>query len=286
VDFAAQHGDGDGGARAKELRRFLRSRRAALSPTDVGLPAGRGRRAQGLRREDVAELAEISVGWYGQFEVGRAAHVSPRTVETIGRVLQLGTTEMSYLMRLSGAEEPSGPVSVGEHIAIGAAEHVLRTFTGGPAHVMDRYYDVVAVNEIARTLLTLEPGTNIARKLFYNDDRRTLFPDWDLVAARFVAGARMRYPLMADDPRYEALIAELCAESEEFARLWDAGDLGSPYGEIVRISPQGRGVITLTWAIFPLPDTEHVMVLSPAVDAESQARMQAVLAALAGANAH
>lgn len=285
MDLVAQYGEGDGGPRAKELRRFLRSRRAALSPLDVGLPAGKGRRAHGLRREDVAELAEISVGWYGQFEIGRAANVSPRTVETIGRVLQLGTSEMAYLMRLSGAEEPSTPIDVGEHIAIGAAEHVLRTFTGGPAHVMDRHYNVVAVNEIARVALTLEPGDNIARKLFYNENRRTLFPDWEAVAARFVAGARMRYPSLADDPQYVALIAELCAQSEEFARLWDAGDLGSPYGEVVRVSPQGLGIITLTWAIFPLPDTEHVMVLSPAIDAESRARMQTILAEL-GANVH
>jgi len=285
VDSVAQHVESDGGARASELRRFLRSRRAALSPSDVGLPAAKGRRAHGLRREDVAELAEISVGWYGQFEVGRAVHVSLRTVETIGRVLQLGTTEMAYLMRLSGVEDSSAPVGVAEQIALGAAEHVLRTFTGGPAQVMDRCYNVVAVNEIARTMLTLEPGNNIARKLFYNENRRQLFPDWDVVAARFVAGARLRYPLMVGDPRYEALIAELRAESEEFARLWEAGDLGSPYGEIVRVAPEGGPIITLTWAIFPLPDTEHVMVLSPAVDPESQARMQAVLSAL-GANAH
>ncbi|HTD37813.1 MAG TPA: helix-turn-helix transcriptional regulator, partial [Candidatus Limnocylindrales bacterium] len=264
----------------------LRSRRAALSPSEVGLPAVKGRRVQGLRREDVAELAEISVGWYGQFEVGRATHVSPQTVDTIGRVLQLGATEMAYLKRLSGVEDSSGPVGVAQQIAIGAAEHVLRTFTGGPAHVMDRYYNVVAVNEIARTMLTIEPGSNIARKLFYNEHRRRLFPDWDVVAARFVAGARLRYPSMVDDPQYEALIAELRAESEEFARLWDAGDLGSPYGEVVRVAPEGGPIITLTWAIFPLPDTDHVMVLSPAVDPESQARMQAVLAALAGANAH
>ena len=78
--YAERHArESDGGARAEELRRFLRSRRARLSPSEVGLPAVRGRRAHGLRREDVAELAEISVGWYGQFEVGRAAHVSPRT---------------------------------------------------------------------------------------------------------------------------------------------------------------------------------------------------------------
>jgi hypothetical protein len=268
----------DGGARAEELRRFLRSRRARLSPSDVGLPAESGRRVHGLRREDVAELADISVGWYGQFEVGRASHVSPRTVETIGRVLRLDTTEMAYLKRLSGVEESSEPVGVAEQIAIGAAEHVLRTFTGGPAHVQDRLYNVVAVNEIARVMLTLEPGSNIARKLFLNADRRRLFPDWDVVAARFVAGARLRYPSLAGDPQYEALIAELRAESEEFARLWDAGDLGSAFGEVVRVRPQGSDPITLTWAIFPLPDTEHVLVLSPAVDAESQARLATFVA--------
>jgi hypothetical protein len=268
-----QHRDTDAGARAEELRRFLRSRRARLSPDTVGLPTPKGRRTHGLRREDVAELAEISVGWYGQFEVGRAAHVSPRTVETIGRVLRLDATEMAYLKRLSGVETSAEPPGVAEQIAIGAAEHVLRTFTGGPAHVMDRHYNLVAVNRVAAEMLGLHPGDNLARKLFYNDNRRTLFPDWDVVAARFVAGARLRYPLMAGDPAFEALIAELHGNSEDFARLWDAGDLGSPFGEIVRVQPNGGEVITLTWAIFPLPDTEHILVLSPAVDAQSQARV-------------
>ncbi len=270
------------GRRAEELRRFLRSRRARIAPGDVGLPVEKGRRTPGLRREDVAELADISVSWYGQFEVGRAAHVSPRTVETIGRVLHLDATELGYLMRLSGVEPSADAPSVAEHIAVGAAEHVLRTFGGGPAHVMDYCYNVIAVNHIANALLGMEAGKNVARMLFFFDERRSVFPDWDAVAARFVAGARMRYASKAGDAGYEAIIAELRSGSEDFARLWDAGDLGSPFGEIVRVRPPGSDVITLTWAIFPLPDTEHVLVLSPAVDDQSRRR----IAALTAANTH
>jgi len=268
--------------RAEELRRFLRSRRARISPADVGLPVDERRRTRGLRREDVAELADISVSWYGQFEVGRAAHVSARTVETIGRVLHLDATEQAYLLRLSGAETSAPAPPLAEHIAVGAAELVLRTFTGGPAHVMDNSYNVVAVNDIAKTVLGMEPGDNVARMLFFSEDPGAVFPDWEAVAARFVAGARLRYSVKAGDPEYEAIIAELLAGSEDFARLWNAGDLGMLFGEVVRVRPPGSDIITLTWAIFPLPDSEHVLVLSPAVDDESRRRIDAILAA----NAH
>src|SRR5579884_2626036 len=139
--------DAEDAARAIELRRFLRSRRARISPADLGLPVDRQRRAPGLRREDVAELAEISVGWYGQFELGRAPHVSARTVETIGRVLRLDAAEMAYLFRLSGVAAPAEQVGVPETVAMSAVESTLRGFTGGPAHVQDRYFDVIAVND-------------------------------------------------------------------------------------------------------------------------------------------
>jgi transcriptional regulator with XRE-family HTH domain len=278
--------DAEDAARAIELRRFLRSRRARLSPADLGLPVDRQRRAPGLRREDVAELAEISVGWYGQFELGRAPHVSARTVETIGRVLRLDPAEMAYLLRLSGVAAPGEQVGVPETVAMSAVESTLRGFTGGPAHVQDRYFDVIAVNDVARELFGMEPGDNIVRKLFLNENRRSLFVDWEEVAARFVAGARLRYPDKAGDPRFESLIAEICAESEEFARLWDAGDLGMSFGQIVRIQPPNGGdPITLTWVVFPLPDTaEHVLVLSPAADDGSRRRIAALMAR--GANAH
>jgi hypothetical protein len=277
--------DTDDAARAAELRRFLRSRRARLSPADVGLPVDEHRRAHGLRREDVAELAEISVGWYGQFELGRAAHVSVRTVETIGRVLQLDDAEMTYLLRLSGVTNSAIAPSVPEVIAMGAVEHALRAFTGGPAHVMDRYFNIIAVNDVARVLLRMNAGDNLTRLLFLSEESPALFADWDTVAARFVAAARLGYRTKAGDPAFESLIAEVRARSEHFARLWDAGDLGSPFGQIVRVRPPGSDVITLTWVVFPLPDTaEHVLVISPAIDDVSTRRISALMEL--AANAH
>jgi hypothetical protein len=275
----------DAAARAAELRRFLRSRRARLSPADVGLPVEEHRRAQGLRREDVAELAEISVGWYGQFELGRAPHVSVRIVETIGRVLRLDDAEMAYLLRLSGVTMSATAPSVPEIIAMGAVEHALRAFTGGPAHVMDRYFNILAVNDVARVLLRMNAGDNLARLLFLSDESPALFADWDTVAARFVAAARLGYRTKAGDPAFESLIAEVRGRSEHFARLWDAGDLGSPFGQIVRVRAPGSDVITLTWVVFPLPDTaEHVLVISPAVDDVSTRRIAALMEQ--AANAH
>ncbi|MEA2720638.1 MAG: hypothetical protein QOJ39_2502, partial [Candidatus Eremiobacteraeota bacterium] len=259
--------------------------RARLSPADVGLPADDHRRAPGLRREDVAELAEISVGWYGQFELGRAPHVSVRTVETIGRVLRLDDAEMAYLLHLSGATTSAMAPVIAETIAMGAVEHALRAFTGGPAHVMDRYFNILAVNDVARVVLQMNAGDNLARLLFLSDESPVLFADWDAVAARFVAAARLSYRLKAGDPVFESLIADVRAHSEHFARLWDAGDLGSPFGHIVQVRPPGSDVITLTWVVLPLPDSaEHMLVMSPAVDDVSTRRIAALMER--AANAH
>ncbi len=277
--------DTDAVARATELRRFLRSRRARLAPADVGLPADERRRARGLRREDVAELAEISVGWYGQFEVGRAPNVSARTVETIGRVLRLDSMETAYLLRLSGVVSPPDRPQVPEGLAVSAVERVLRGFTGGPAHVFDRCFNIVAVNDVACALFKMERGDNLAHKLFLNEERRTFFVDWDEFAARFVAAVRTRYPQSAGDPEFESVIADLRSQSAEFSRLWDAGRLGSTFGQMLRVRPQGSDVITLSSVVFPLPDTaEHMLVFSPPADDESRKRMVAIVER--GANRH
>jgi hypothetical protein len=166
-----------------------------------------------------------------------------------------------------------------------AVEHALRAFTGGPAHVMDRYFNIIAVNDVARVLLRMNAGDNLARLLFLSDESPALFADWDTVAARFVAAARLGYRTKTGDPAFESLIADVRARSEHFARLWDAGDLGSPFGQIVRVCPPGSDVITLTWVVFPLPDTaEHVLVISPAVDDVSTRRIAALMEQ--AANAH
>ncbi len=189
-------------------------------------------------------------------------------------MLRLDDSEMAYLFRLTGVVASNEPAGVADNVAVDAAERVLRTFTGGPAHIQDRCFNVLAVNDVSTALLNMKPGDNIARLIFSHESRERIFPDWDRVAARFVAGARVRYPSKAGDPEFEALIAELRESSSEFRQLWEAGDLGNSFGEIVRIRPAGSDVITLTWAVFPLPDTaQHVLVLSPAVDDVSLRRI-------------
>ncbi len=268
----------DAAARAVELRRFLRSRRARLAPADVGLPAEKHRRAPGLRREDVAELAEISLGWYGQFELGHATNVSARTVETIGRVLRLDDVEMSYLLRLSGMPVSGEPAAVPETVAMSAVELTVRGFTGGPAYVMDRYFTVLAANDIARSVMGVEQGDNMLRSFFLREDRRGLFLDWDELAVRFVRATRLRYPGKAGDPRFESLIAEVSASSEDFTRLWESRDLGTVFGQIIRVRPPGAGTITLTWASFTVPDSaEDLLVMCPAVDDVSRRRIAALM---------
>jgi transcriptional regulator with XRE-family HTH domain len=266
--------------RTSELRRFLRTRRARISPADVGLPTDKRRRAAGLRREDVAELAEISVSWYGQFEAGRAPHASAQTIESIARVLRLDEIETAYLFKLTGATgSGAGSMSPTDGAVPATIHNILRTFSG-PAYLINRYYDVIAANLQARILWDLVPGRdNYVRKLFVNEWRRAGYVDWDHLAEKFVAHMRMRTASRIGDPRFDALIEEVRAHSVRFATLWDSGEVGTSFGRTVRVLLPGFGVALFTLATLPIPTTEeHILILAAPSSDEYAARVETFLA--------
>jgi transcriptional regulator with XRE-family HTH domain len=265
-------------ARGNELRRFLRTCRARLTPADVGLPVDERRRASGLRRSDVAELADISIGWYGQFELGRAPHVSPQTVASIGRVLRLDATEIAYLFKLTTTEAPTCDAAVSERTAIDTARHVLCSVSNGPALLDDSYYNVVAANDAARRILDVVTGDNFVRKLFLDESWRSRYANWHHTAKNFVANMRTRCPGRIGDRTFVALVTEMHARSNDFARFWDAGDIATAFGQITRIRLATSEVVSLAWGIFPVPGIpDHSLVVAPPADGESFKRVSAFL---------
>ncbi|MCX4388211.1 helix-turn-helix transcriptional regulator [Micromonospora peucetia] len=232
------------------LAEFLRSRRARVRPEDVGLPPGVRRRTPGLRREEVAQLAGISVDYYNRLEQARAPRPSRQVLAALGRALLLYPTERSHLFRLAG-EVPDPPARPDDVVPHGL-RHLLDRLTDTPAYVIDARYDLLAWNSLAVVVLgdpdDWAPGErNLAWRMF----RGRPAPDVDeagawAVAARCVADLRAasgRYP---DDVALRRLLAGLRADSPEFDRRWrDQPVCVRDGSDRIRLTHRAVGELTL-----------------------------------------
>ncbi|MGI3168516.1 helix-turn-helix transcriptional regulator [Pseudooceanicola sp. C21-150M6] len=231
-----------GAARREELARFLRARREALAPQR---PGGR-RRTPGLRREEVAAEAGISVTWYTWLEQARDVSVSAETLRRVARALQLNETEEHYLTGLArpGDFRAASPEKVPEALLT-----IVQGLSPHPAYAMDRVFNVVAWNDPAETLFgaftTGDPVTgNVLARLFLDPEWKRLFVDWPGIARSAVAQFRTATAAFAQDPEVTGLVARLCDEAPVFATVWQAAELApSPdWTKVIR-----RGNRTESW---------------------------------------
>ncbi|MFE5510093.1 helix-turn-helix domain-containing protein [Streptomyces sp. NPDC056529] len=213
-----------------ELSEFLRSRRARLKPQDVGLPEfGRHRRVPGLRREELAQLAGVSVAYYTRLEQGNGRNVSTEVLDSIARALRLSDTERAHLTHLAKPtvkKRQRAAISRPQQVRPGIA-HLLDSMDGVPAVVLGRRLDLLAWNRMARALLgdftTWEPHErNMARMVFLDPNARSLYLDWECKATEVVSVLRLYAGCYPDDPKLLALVGELSVRSEEFRSLWAA----------------------------------------------------------------
>jgi transcriptional regulator with XRE-family HTH domain len=147
-----------------ELARCLRTWRDRLTPADVGLPAGGRRRAPGLRREELARLAGVSLDYLARLEQGRASNPSPSVLAPLARALRLDDAERAHLYRVAGQAPPSAG-TIDRHITPGV-QRVLDRLADVPVIVFDAAWTVVAANDLGRALVGAEEGANIARRHF------------------------------------------------------------------------------------------------------------------------
>lgn len=215
-----------------ELGEFLKSRRAALRPEEVGItPHPTRRRVSGLRREELAMLANVSITHYTRLEQGRATSVSDGLLKAIARTLRLTEDETAHLTDLarpavasSRAAEP--PVAQ----ASASARQLLAAMTEVPALVLDRRNDVLAWNRLGHALLAghLAPESpdtpadrpNMTRMLFLDEEYRRLYVDWREQAQLAVASLRLVAGRHRDDRSLAELVGRLAMNSDEFADLW------------------------------------------------------------------
>ena len=223
--------------RRRELGAFLRSRRARLRPAEVGLPDWGVRRVPGLRREEVAQLANVGLTWYTWLEQGRQARPSASVLTAIADALRLDTHEREHLFALArdpddqarGPEDhPSALASAGPGL-----DTLVRGFEPAPAYAISARFDVLAHNRPAGLLFgDLGPGpggpANMLHLGFTDPHWRTLIADWDQEAARHVAMYRAAMTIHLDDPAWTALPGRLAQLSPDFARFWASSDVAGP----------------------------------------------------------
>lgn len=287
---------------AATLRDFLTSRRGRITPGEVGLPAGGRRRVSGLRREEVALLAGVSVDYYVQIERGRIGAVSDEVVHAIARALRLDEAETAHLFDLARAGGPGTrraprprrrPARVPDGV-----QHLLDAMVGAPAVVLTSGMDAVAANTLGRALYvqlfdargslagpSIERGSgppNLARYLFEDTRALDFFPQWERVADTVVAILRVEAGRAPYNRELTDLVGELATRSVEFRARWAAHDVTAHRSGAKSFRHPVVGELTLHYeALQILGSPEHTLYGFTAEPGSAAADALALLASWA-----
>jgi transcriptional regulator with XRE-family HTH domain len=253
-----------------ELRDFLRSRRARLTPEAAGLAPHRGgRRVPGLRREEVAQLAGVSVDYYVRLERGRNLNVSEAVLDAVARALRLDDVERGHLFALARPSRAQHRATPPQRVRPGLYR-VLDALGDIPALITGRRLDILAGNRMARALHTdfdalPHRERNMARYVFLDPAARKLYDDWPSVARSLVAILRVDAGRHPRDPQLAELIGDLSVRDDDFRRWWTDHDvLNNTHGTRLYHHPV-VGNLTLDYEIFsPAGDEDQVIALHTA----------------------
>ncbi|MFF8924389.1 helix-turn-helix domain-containing protein [Streptomyces albidoflavus] len=241
-----------------EVREFLTSRRSRISPERAGLPAGPRRRVPGLRRSEVAALADVSVEYYAKLERGHLAGVSPAVLEAVARALRLDDAEREHLLNLARAADGSDALARPRRRATRqwtphrSLQWTLDAVTGGPAFVRNGRMDVLAANPLARAFYAdvyADPHNqaNLARFNFLDPASRRFYPDWDLAADVAVAILRTEAGRNPHDKELHDLVGELSTRSDAFRTRWGAHNVRHHGTGTKRFHHAAVGALTLAY---------------------------------------
>jgi transcriptional regulator with XRE-family HTH domain len=251
-----------------ELAAFLRSRRERLRPSDVGLPSGSGttRRTPGLRRQEVAQLAGMSVDYYVRLEQGRGPKPSRQILTALTRALMLTPDEREYLFRMAGENPPAvaGPSSE----LLPATRYLLDSLHETPAYVVNARYDVLAWNAMATHFIGDLSGyptddRNIIRWMFRRAAADQLWTDDD--SRRFtqatIADLRAAYARYPGDPGIESLVTELLGVSPAFAQMWETREVEVRRGTVKRVEHPLAGPVVFECQVLHISDSDQRMIV-------------------------
>ena len=243
------------------MRDFLVSRRARITPEQAGLPVyGGNRRVAGLRREEVALLAGVSIDYYTRLERGRAHGVSDSVLEGIARALHLDEAERAHLFDLARAAAPAAPRAPrrpAPQQVRASVRRILDSMTTTPAYVRNARLDILAANQLGAALFApvlTSPArpTNNARFLFLDPAAPGFYPDWERQAQDVVAMLRTEAGRSPHDKGLSNLIGELSTRSENFRTWWAAHNVRFHRTGVKRFHHPVVGDLTLTFEALDL----------------------------------
>ncbi len=250
-----------------QLADFLRSRRAVVTPNHLGMVTSGFRRVPGLRREELAELAGVSLTYYTRLEQGAATNPSPQVLDALARALRLDDTETSHLYRLAGTATPP--------------THRSRTLRPGLATLLDAMPDVAAMalsptqhivgwNRLGHAVFAghLDPSApygptppNKVAMMFTDPETRALHRDWEHEAHLAVASLRFVVAPLAAQPEAIALIDELSTASEDFMRIWAQHPVQACSSGIKYFHHPVVGALELRYEMLHLPEDDGYRLL-------------------------
>lgn len=265
----------------KELAEFLRRRREALRPRDVGLVEGPRRRTQGLRREEVAQLAGMSTDYYARLEQQRAPQPSVQITTALARALRLTPDERDHLFTLIGHNAPVR-FQRSEHVSPALMRVLERLNDDTPAIVLTDMADTLAMNPIATALLGDQTRhTGLARSAYYrwftDPTDRLVYPEEDHPRHSRTQAARLRAALTAadGDPRAARIVAELQERSPEFVQVWELQEVAQRYGESKTILHPTLGRIDVdAQVLFTENRAQTLVVMTARPGTESQGKLE------------
>jgi len=260
------------GRPATELGEFLRSRRDRVTPEQAGVRGYGRRRVPGLRREELAQLAGVSVTYLTRLEQGQSQHASDAVIDALARALQLDTDERTHLFALARPAPARRRRSPRPEQARPGAEQLLHAMGDVPAVLLGRFNDVLAWNRTGHLLVAghLDAGAparpaerpNLVRQLFLDPHTRDLYADWSAEAALAVASLRYVAGDYVDDPRLAELVGDLSVKSPEFASLWAGHTVKLCTSGTKRFRHPVVGELELDFEVLHLPERDGQRVLT------------------------
>jgi transcriptional regulator with XRE-family HTH domain len=236
--------------RRKELAEFLQAIRQRGTPEEFGFPAGARRRTQGLRREEVAQLAGISATWYTWIEQGREVNVSAEALDRLAIALKLSRSERTYLFDMADRRDPLANTSETDT----APETLINMLQSIqlPAYIMGRTWNLLAWNKPASDLFSgwldqikpEEPPPNLLRFVFLNPIAKQFVVNWEMRARRLVAEFRADSRSRLEEPELKKLVADLSQASGEFDRFWKQHDVLERQGGQREFNHPQQGLIS------------------------------------------
>ena len=269
--------------RYKELADFLKTRRAKVLPTQVGLSSSTRRRTLGLRREEVAQLAGVSITWYTWLEQGRTIHVSAQVLESLSRVLLLNTQERIHLYLLANQPLPADiPGCQGTVSPI--LQHVLDSLMLCPALMTDQRWNVVGWNNAAGVVLgdfgnMNARQRNIVWAMFTDKRYKQLFVDWDLHAKGLLGRFRSTCGQYIEDPWLVQFIDDLKMQSTEFRLWWPLHEIESNSEKYKQLNHPSAGLLDFEVSNFDVSDNSglKMIVHTPLSGTDAAAKMKLLL---------